>query len=102
MAVVLVQFFLKQLSTFALPYLYTSWVLHFPFSLYFFPFALETEFQCCHSLQACRCQPASESRMDLDVVNMLVIAGGTLAVPILAFVALFLLWPSALIKIYYW
>ncbi|XP_024412543.2 monoacylglycerol lipase ABHD6 [Desmodus rotundus] len=40
--------------------------------------------------------------MDLDVVNMLVIAGGTLAVPILAFVALFLLWPSALIKIYYW
>ncbi|KAM7063476.1 monoacylglycerol lipase ABHD6 isoform 1-T1 [Molossus nigricans] len=40
--------------------------------------------------------------MDLDVVNMFVIAGGTLAIPILAFVASFLLWPSALIKIYYW
>ncbi|XP_019508317.1 PREDICTED: monoacylglycerol lipase ABHD6 [Hipposideros armiger] len=39
--------------------------------------------------------------MDLDVVNMFVIAGGTLAIPILAFVASFLLWPSALIKIYY-
>ncbi|XP_063147796.1 monoacylglycerol lipase ABHD6 [Candoia aspera] len=40
--------------------------------------------------------------MDLDVLNMFVIAGGTLAIPILAFVASFLLWPSALIKIYYW
>ncbi|XP_024906530.1 monoacylglycerol lipase ABHD6 [Pteropus alecto] len=40
--------------------------------------------------------------MDLDVVNMFVIAGGTLAIPILAFVALFFLWPSVLIKIYYW
>ncbi|XP_023620755.1 monoacylglycerol lipase ABHD6 isoform X1 [Myotis lucifugus] len=40
--------------------------------------------------------------MDLDVVNMFVIAGGTLAIPILAFVASFLLWPSALIRIYYW
>ncbi|KAM6470395.1 monoacylglycerol lipase ABHD6 isoform 1-T5 [Liasis olivaceus] len=40
--------------------------------------------------------------MDLDVLNMFVIAGGTLALPILAFVASFLLWPSALIKIYYW
>ncbi|XP_036187653.1 monoacylglycerol lipase ABHD6 isoform X2 [Myotis myotis] len=40
--------------------------------------------------------------MDLDVVNMFLIAGGTLAIPILAFVASFLLWPSALIKIYYW
>uniref|UniRef100_A0A667XUU6 acylglycerol lipase n=1 Tax=Myripristis murdjan TaxID=586833 RepID=A0A667XUU6_9TELE len=39
---------------------------------------------------------------DLDVVNLLVIAGGTLAIPILAFVASFLLWPSALIKVYYW
>nr|KAF6310004.1 abhydrolase domain containing 6, acylglycerol lipase [Myotis myotis] len=39
--------------------------------------------------------------MDLDVVNMFLIAGGTLAIPILAFVASFLLWPSALIKIYY-
>lgn len=48
------------------------------------------------------CPPALKSRMDLDVVNMFVIAGGTLAIPILAFVASFLLWPSALIKIYYW
>ncbi|XP_062842184.1 monoacylglycerol lipase ABHD6 [Trichomycterus rosablanca] len=40
--------------------------------------------------------------MDLDVVNMLIIAGGTLTVPILAFVASFLLWPAALIKVYYW
>nr|XP_058144850.1 monoacylglycerol lipase ABHD6 isoform X1 [Dasypus novemcinctus]XP_058144851.1 monoacylglycerol lipase ABHD6 isoform X1 [Dasypus novemcinctus]XP_058144852.1 monoacylglycerol lipase ABHD6 isoform X1 [Dasypus novemcinctus]XP_058144854.1 monoacylglycerol lipase ABHD6 isoform X1 [Dasypus novemcinctus] len=40
--------------------------------------------------------------MDLDLVNMFVIAGGTLAIPILAFVASFLLWPSALIRIYYW
>ncbi|PNI80038.1 ABHD6 isoform 7 [Pan troglodytes] len=39
--------------------------------------------------------------MDLDVVNMFVIAGSTLAIPILAFVASFLLWPSALIRIYY-
>lgn len=47
-------------------------------------------------------QPTLKSRMDLDVVNMFVIAGGTLAIPILAFVASFLLWPSALIRIYYW
>ncbi|MEE6501820.1 hypothetical protein FKM82_004329 [Ascaphus truei] len=40
--------------------------------------------------------------MDLDVLNMFLIAGGTLAIPILAFVASFLLWPSALIKVYYW
>lgn len=39
---------------------------------------------------------------DLDVVNLFFIAGGTLAIPILAFVASFLLWPSALIKVYYW
>ncbi|KAA8590923.1 hypothetical protein FQN60_001866 [Etheostoma spectabile] len=39
---------------------------------------------------------------DLDVVNLFIIAGGTLAIPILAFVASFLLWPSALIKVYYW
>jgi len=43
-----------------------------------------------------------KSSMDLDVLNMFVIAGGTLAIPILAFVASFLLWPSALIRIYYW
>ncbi|GAB1298617.1 Monoacylglycerol lipase ABHD6 [Apodemus speciosus] len=48
------------------------------------------------------CRQASGNRMDLDVVNMFVIAGGTLAIPILAFVASFLLWPSALIRIYYW
>ncbi|XP_046882113.1 monoacylglycerol lipase ABHD6 [Hypomesus transpacificus] len=40
--------------------------------------------------------------MDLDVVNMFVLAGSTLAIPILAFVASFLLWPAALIKVYYW
>ncbi|XP_066526636.1 monoacylglycerol lipase ABHD6 [Hoplias malabaricus] len=40
--------------------------------------------------------------MDLDLVNMFVIAGGTLAIPILAFVASFLLWPAALIKVYHW
>ncbi|XP_074054975.1 monoacylglycerol lipase ABHD6 [Macrotis lagotis] len=40
--------------------------------------------------------------MDLHILNMFVIAGGTLAIPILAFVASFLLWPSALIRIYYW
>ncbi|KAF3860610.1 hypothetical protein F7725_000865 [Dissostichus mawsoni] len=39
---------------------------------------------------------------DLEVVNLFIIAGGTLAIPILAFVASFLLWPSALIKVYYW
>ncbi|XP_049608053.1 monoacylglycerol lipase ABHD6b isoform X1 [Syngnathus scovelli] len=39
---------------------------------------------------------------ELELVNLLIIAGGTLAIPILAFVASFLLWPSALIKVYYW
>ncbi|XP_034028565.1 monoacylglycerol lipase ABHD6b isoform X1 [Thalassophryne amazonica] len=39
---------------------------------------------------------------NLDVMNLILIAGGTLAIPILAFFASFLLWPSALIKIYYW
>ncbi len=39
---------------------------------------------------------------DLDVVNLFIIAGGTLAIPILAFIASVLLWPSALIKVYYW
>uniref|UniRef100_A0A7N6ANN3 AB hydrolase-1 domain-containing protein n=1 Tax=Anabas testudineus TaxID=64144 RepID=A0A7N6ANN3_ANATE len=39
---------------------------------------------------------------DLDVVNLFIIAGGTLAIPILAFIVSFLLWPSALIKLYYW
>lgn len=58
--------------------------------------------QCHPSLCPCRFQPTLKNRMDLDVVNMFVIAGGTLAIPILAFVASFLLWPSALIRIYYW
>ncbi|XP_018417952.1 PREDICTED: monoacylglycerol lipase ABHD6 [Nanorana parkeri] len=40
--------------------------------------------------------------MDLDVLNMFLIAGGTLLIPILAFVTSFFLWPAALIKIYYW
>ncbi|KAG7472894.1 hypothetical protein MATL_G00113970 [Megalops atlanticus] len=40
--------------------------------------------------------------MDIDVLNMFLIAGGTLALPILAFMASFLLWPSVLIKVYYW
>ncbi|XP_040927386.1 monoacylglycerol lipase ABHD6b isoform X1 [Betta splendens] len=39
---------------------------------------------------------------DLDVLNLFIIAGGTLAIPILAFVASFIFWPSALIKVYYW
>ncbi|KAJ8257937.1 hypothetical protein GJAV_G00191340 [Gymnothorax javanicus] len=40
--------------------------------------------------------------MDIDTVNMLLIAGVTLAVPILAFAASYFLWPSILIKIYNW
>ncbi|XP_040215147.1 monoacylglycerol lipase ABHD6 [Rana temporaria] len=40
--------------------------------------------------------------MDLDVLNMFLIAGGTLLIPILAFLTSFFLWPAALIKIYYW
>ncbi|XP_061634373.1 monoacylglycerol lipase ABHD6b isoform X2 [Phyllopteryx taeniolatus] len=39
---------------------------------------------------------------ELDIVNLFIIAGATLAIPLLAFVASFLLWPSALIKVYYW
>uniref|UniRef100_F7GLY2 acylglycerol lipase n=1 Tax=Monodelphis domestica TaxID=13616 RepID=F7GLY2_MONDO len=38
----------------------------------------------------------------LDVLHVFIIAGGTLAIPILAFVASFLLWPGILIKIYHW
>lgn len=41
-------------------------------------------------------------QMDLNMMNMFVIAGSTLAIPVLAFVALFLLRPAALIKVYYW
>ncbi|XP_030633560.1 monoacylglycerol lipase ABHD6 [Chanos chanos] len=40
--------------------------------------------------------------MDLDVGNMFLLAGSTLAIPILAFVASFLLWPAVLIKVYNW
>lgn len=40
--------------------------------------------------------------MDMDTLNMFLIAGGTLAIPILAFVASFLLWPATLIKVYHW
>lgn len=40
--------------------------------------------------------------MDLDVLNLFAIAIGTLAVPILLFMASFMLWPSSLIKVYYW
>ncbi|KAM9324900.1 monoacylglycerol lipase ABHD6 [Gastrophryne carolinensis] len=40
--------------------------------------------------------------MDLDVLNMFLVAGGTLLIPILAFVTSFFLWPAALIQIYYW
>lgn len=40
--------------------------------------------------------------MDTDVLNLLLIAGGTLALPILAFLASFFLWPSALIRVYFW
>ncbi|XP_067854910.1 monoacylglycerol lipase abhd6-A-like isoform X2 [Heptranchias perlo] len=42
------------------------------------------------------------AKMDLDLVNMFILAGGTLAIPILAFVASFLLCPAALIRFYYW
>ncbi|XP_036387438.1 monoacylglycerol lipase ABHD6-like [Megalops cyprinoides] len=40
--------------------------------------------------------------MDFEMGNMVFIAGGTLVIPILAFMASFLLWPSALIRVYYW
>ncbi|XP_035239271.1 monoacylglycerol lipase ABHD6b [Anguilla anguilla] len=40
--------------------------------------------------------------MDMDLLNLLLVAGGTLALPILAFAASFFFWPSALIKVYYW
>ncbi|XP_057175107.1 monoacylglycerol lipase ABHD6b [Triplophysa rosa] len=40
--------------------------------------------------------------MDVDMVNMFAIAAGTLAIPLLLFMASFLLWPSSLIKVYYW
>lgn len=40
--------------------------------------------------------------MDQDMVNMFAIAAGTLAIPLLLFMASFMLWPSSLIKVYYW
>lgn len=50
----------------------------------------------------CVCFQGRVMAADLDVLNLFVIAGATLAVPILAFVASVLLWPSALVKVYYW
>lgn len=56
---------------------------------------------CVYNLHVfCIFRPAMAA--DLDVVNLFLIAGGTLALPILAFLASFLLWPSVLIKVYYW
>jgi len=40
--------------------------------------------------------------MDQDMMNMFAIAAGTLAIPLLLFMASFMLWPSSLIKVYYW
>ncbi|XP_062871809.1 monoacylglycerol lipase ABHD6b [Trichomycterus rosablanca] len=40
--------------------------------------------------------------MDIDVVSVCAIAMGTLVVPLLLFMASFMLWPSSLIKVYYW
>ncbi|KAG2470791.1 monoacylglycerol lipase ABHD6 [Polypterus senegalus] len=40
--------------------------------------------------------------MDLDMFSMIAAASGMLAVPILAFIACFFLWPSALINFYHW
>ncbi|XP_036840197.1 monoacylglycerol lipase ABHD6 [Oncorhynchus mykiss] len=40
--------------------------------------------------------------MDVDVVNMFVLAGGTLVIPILAFFASFYMWPAAIIHVYNW
>lgn len=40
--------------------------------------------------------------MDLELRNMVFMAAGALAIPILAFGVCFLLWPSALIRVYYW
>ncbi|XP_076840097.1 monoacylglycerol lipase ABHD6b isoform X2 [Brachyhypopomus gauderio] len=40
--------------------------------------------------------------MDPDVMKLFSIAVGTLAVPLLLFMASFLMWPSSLIRVYYW
>ncbi|KAF5903501.1 monoacylglycerol lipase ABHD6-like [Clarias magur] len=40
--------------------------------------------------------------MDLEAVTLFAIALGTLAVPLLLFMASFMLWPSSLIKFYFW
>ncbi|KAI5095771.1 monoacylglycerol lipase ABHD6, partial [Silurus meridionalis] len=40
--------------------------------------------------------------MDLDEVTLFAIAVGMLAVPLLVFMAIFMLWPSSLIKVYFW
>ena len=44
----------------------------------------------------------SATAMDVDVVNMFVLAGGTLVIPILAFFASFYMWPAAIIHVYNW
>lgn len=63
------------------------------------------------SISACNCMlyysagsllDKSRVAMDQDMVNMFAIAAGTLAIPLLLFMASFMLWPSSLIKIYYW
>ncbi|KAI5612351.1 monoacylglycerol lipase ABHD6, partial [Silurus asotus] len=40
--------------------------------------------------------------MDLDEVTLFAIAVGMLAVPLLVFMAIYMLWPSLLIKVYFW
>ncbi|KAL1007833.1 hypothetical protein UPYG_G00092230 [Umbra pygmaea] len=40
--------------------------------------------------------------MDVDMVNMFVLAGGTLVIPILAFFASFYMWPAVIIHVYHW
>lgn len=40
--------------------------------------------------------------MELNVAKMIMLAGGVLVVPVLAFVTSFLFWPGALLKAYNW
>uniref|UniRef100_A0A672MRL6 Abhydrolase domain containing 6b n=1 Tax=Sinocyclocheilus grahami TaxID=75366 RepID=A0A672MRL6_SINGR len=63
------------------------------------------------SISACNCVLCysagcllDKNRVAIDqgMVNMFVIAAGTLAIPLLLFMASFMLWPSSLIKVYYW
>ena len=55
-----------------------------------------------HANVYCVCFVRRAMAADFDVVNLLVIAAATLAVPIVAFGISFLLWPSVLIKVYHW